>query len=197
MIILALAMMLQELPEAQLITEEGGRDIFPPAFHGTWANTLADCGDIEFMTITRDRLSGRESGAILLKNGGMIRHTARNGQPAYTINALVAQSGEGDVGIGRLRISRVGDMLYTSNAEVVGETSIRNYPAMSGAPIGRPRLRLATLALELKKVAKARSSRDSRVASQAAARSDLEGGEDRSRGGGLRPGSSRQRLDRE
>lgn len=58
----------------------------------------------------------------------MIHHTARNGQAADTINALVAQSGEGEVGIGRLRISRVGNVLYTSNAEVVSEDEHWNHP---------------------------------------------------------------------
>jgi hypothetical protein len=58
----------------------------------------------------------------------MIHRTGPNGQSAYTINALVAQSAEGDVAIGRLRISRVGNTLYTSNAEAVTEAEEWSYP---------------------------------------------------------------------
>lgn len=126
--ILLMSLALLQIPEADLDTQRGGRDVFPPAFHGAWAATLAECRDIGYVIISLDRFTGYESDAVLLKNGGMILHSTPDGREAYTMNALVAQSGEGEVGIGRLRVSRVGDRLYTSNAEVVSEEEHWSYP---------------------------------------------------------------------
>lgn len=120
----------QEAPEAQLEDELNGRDIFPAHFQGVWAPTPADCSGnaLEVIEITADRHYGYESESVLLKSGGIIHHSAPDGRPAYTMNALVASSGEGQVSIGQLRLIRVGDTLYTSNPEVVSEAEQYSYP---------------------------------------------------------------------
>lgn len=115
------------IPEAELATKINGRDVFPRAFIGTWAFSLKACED-ESIVIEEGGTAGYESEAVLLKHTGMIHHDAPDGKEAYTVVALMAESGEGQVGIGQLRISRVGDRLFTSRADVVSEDDHWKYP---------------------------------------------------------------------
>lgn len=121
---LLLAVMLaaaQDIPESQLQIEKGGRYVFPLAFQGTWAPTLAKCDAEEAITITEDRLYGYESTAVIIISVGIIHQTTPQGVAAYSTTNLVGQRAETEVGIGKLRISRAGEKLYTSNAEIIGE----------------------------------------------------------------------------
>jgi hypothetical protein len=124
MILAALGLAATQIPQTQLLTEEGGYDIFPVAFRGTWAPTRAECdGDgLMVVEITARRVVAYETNALLLKSGSLVMHTAPNGSEAYTILGLMASSDEsGDVGIGKFRVSRVGEHLYTTNADAVPE----------------------------------------------------------------------------
>jgi hypothetical protein len=110
-----------DIPESQLKTEENGRFVFPLAFRGTWASSLAECKSDFTFEILADRLHAYESRSIIIINSGLILHSDSKNEPAYTTVSLVGQSGEGEVGISKLRVSRVGEKLYSSDADVVSE----------------------------------------------------------------------------
>ena len=126
--LILLVLALQELAPAQLVTERGGHDIFPPAFQGRWAPDRDACADKRAFSIAANRFSAYEWDAALLKSSGLIHQIAPDGRPAYTTLNLVAQSGEGEVGIARLRITRAGESLYVSNPEAVSEEAHWTHP---------------------------------------------------------------------
>ena len=113
-------------PEDELI----GREAFPAIFHGVWATTLADCNGNrpEMIEITAQLFSAYEARSVLVSSGGILRQSAPDGRPAFAMNALVRSSSEGEISTGRLRLIRVGDILYTSNPEVVSEADQYSYP---------------------------------------------------------------------
>lgn len=123
MIVHALLLALAPLSSESFKMEENGRDVFPAPFRGLWAPSVGECGGDRQMvlTISADRVSAYESDGVLLKNAGLILESGPGGSDAYSTMALLAYSGEGEVGIGKFRVSRVGDALYTSNADVVPE----------------------------------------------------------------------------
>jgi hypothetical protein len=123
----------QEAPASPPGDELIGREAFPAIFHGVWATTLADCDGNrpEMIEITARLFSAYEARSVLLRGGGIRRQTAPDGRPAFAMNALVRSSSEGEVGNGRLRLIRVGDILYTSNPEVVSEADQYLYPHIS------------------------------------------------------------------
>jgi hypothetical protein len=56
-----LALMLAaDIPEAQLVTQVDGKEVFAPAFRGHWASTLAACTaeDDGGIKISADRIAG-------------------------------------------------------------------------------------------------------------------------------------------
>ena len=125
MILLALMLGAAEIPEAQLVTQVDGKEVFAPAFRGHWVSTVAACkaqddGGIE---ITADHIYGYEWDAVLLKSKPMIWQSAgpSGRDTTYTVVVLMAGRAETDVNISKLRISRFGAKLYMSNVERVPE----------------------------------------------------------------------------
>lgn len=111
------------IPETDLLIEEEGEAVFPRAFRGRWAPSISECGEHSFSAsvITGRRAFGYEWSGRLLQTSPVIHESTPSREPAHTIVALAAWSGESDeLGIGRIRLSRVGDRLYKSNAETVG-----------------------------------------------------------------------------
>ena len=109
-----------EPSEAELVTVENDRDVFPPAFRGKWAADQATCADPDgkgAVDITANRMSGYESDAVLLKNQ-MSYEAAADGKQASTLLALVAESGEGELGIQNLQISLSGGQLFVSREPI-------------------------------------------------------------------------------
>ena len=78
--------------------------------------------------ITAELFSAYEARSVLLRSGGIVQQTAPDGRPAFAMNATVASSSEGEDSVGPLRLIRVGDILYTSNPEVVSEADQYSYP---------------------------------------------------------------------
>ena len=123
MMLTAILLLSVQLSEPELITQNGEKEVFAPAFRGRWADTLSDCGvdGLSAFEVAETRIDTYEGDSVLLNSTPMIHETAPNGQPAYTIVGLVASRGETEVGLGKVRMSRVGAALYMSNAEAVQE----------------------------------------------------------------------------
>ncbi|MEO7602947.1 MAG: hypothetical protein ABIS39_06770 [Sphingomicrobium sp.] len=114
-----LAMMLSTAAptEAQLSTRAGGEDIIPAYFQGTWGQSLKACADAEGtgkIIIGPTRIEGYELDARLLKIGLTHSATAPDGEVSHHADLLLAESGEGHVGIETYVISRVKEKLYLS-----------------------------------------------------------------------------------
>ena len=106
--------------DGEMTVRQGDRDVIPAAFHGSWAINAATCGDPDgkgITVITAGRISGYESDAVLLKNALAFEQTP-DGKEADTVLALVAQSGEGELGFEKLRISKTADNLYLTREPV-------------------------------------------------------------------------------
>jgi hypothetical protein len=100
--------------EAEPITGQGDRDIFPVEFRGRWASDKDACRDVDqkgIIHITAGRITAYESDAVLLKNSLAFEQTPE-GQPANTLLALVAESGEGELGLQTFRLSHSTDRHY-------------------------------------------------------------------------------------
>jgi hypothetical protein len=125
MLLFALAAGLADIPESQLLTEVGGREVFASAFRGTWSKSAAECRNDQSLytfTIGEARMDGYEWDAVLLKSTPMIGQSGRKpGEWAHTVVVLTADRGETDVGIGKRRISLLDGELYMSNADAVSE----------------------------------------------------------------------------
>lgn len=128
---LVAALLFQAVPSAKgiiplddLQIEEGEQPVFPKAFRGYWAPSLKACADdtaIDGMRIARNRTYGYESDSSLLIITPVNHHDTPSREDALTVTALVAERGESEVGIGKVRISRVGSKLYMSRADTVSE----------------------------------------------------------------------------
>jgi len=115
----------REPSDAELVAVQNDEDVFPPAFRGKWGV----CGDPDgkgLVRITAKRMTGYESDAVLLK-GAMEFEAAPGKQQAYTLTALVAESGEGEMGIVHYRISLSQGQLYVRN-EGADRSQYWNYP---------------------------------------------------------------------
>jgi hypothetical protein len=124
-IALVLALAAADLPESQLVTFADGKEVFAPAFRGSWSKSAAECRNqdsIYTFTVKETRLEGYEWESVLLKSTPMIFEGGpKDKGTAYTVVALTAERGESEVGIGKVRLSLVGNELYMSNAEAVPE----------------------------------------------------------------------------
>jgi hypothetical protein len=102
--------------ESEMTSRQGDRDVIPAGFQGRWASDAVTCRDADgkgVHVITAGRISGYESDAVLLKNALMFEQSP-DGKEATTLLALVAHSGEGELGIEKMRLSRAGDHLFLS-----------------------------------------------------------------------------------
>jgi hypothetical protein len=102
--------------QSELLTVQNDKDVFPTPFRGKWAADRVTCRDPDgkgSVQITANRMTGYESDAVLLKNALMFE-AGPNGREAYTILALLAVSGEGELGIEKVRVSLSGRRLYFS-----------------------------------------------------------------------------------
>lgn len=113
---------------APATSQENPHDFLPAEFVGTWASSRADCDDIAWVTIERDRVSAYEMDSRVLIASSRIHESAPNGQEALTVKILTAATAEGEVYFGKLRISKAGDLLFMSNAELVSEADHWKYP---------------------------------------------------------------------
>ena len=94
----------------------------PPAFRGNWAPSLAECGGGGgWVSIEPGGYRAPDSIAVLLEPVRIVRHTTPAGEAAATIAPRIEQMSESKMARGRVRMSRVGDHLYMSNPDVVGE----------------------------------------------------------------------------
>jgi len=101
------------------ITVENDQDVFPAAFRGRWAPDEAICRDPDgkgVAEVTARRISEYESDAVLLKTA-LSFEQGPVGESADTVGALVALSGEGELGFTKFKISLAGDHLYLSREE--------------------------------------------------------------------------------
>ncbi|MEO6112923.1 MAG: hypothetical protein ABIP07_00540 [Sphingomicrobium sp.] len=117
-LLLAMVLITNAAPtEAQLSSRAGDEDIIPAYFQGTWGNSLAACADDEgtgTIIVSATRVQGYELDARLLKIGGIVSAKAPDGGDSHYAELLLAESGEGRVGLGTLVISRVKDKLYVN-----------------------------------------------------------------------------------
>lgn len=118
------AIMMQTVPATDLEVEENEQPVFPKAFRGVWASTLKECTDETALTairITRNRIYGYESNSVLLVITPVNYHSTPARREALTVTAFTAERGEDELGTGKIRLSRVGDKLHMSRADVVPE----------------------------------------------------------------------------
>ena len=106
---------------AEFATRQDGRDIFPPAFHGTWAPSLSECRGTMWVLFDATSYRSPDNLANLVRNIRVRRHRAPGGDRAVSLLALAEFNSEGHDGRGRVRISRAGPYLYLSNPEMVSE----------------------------------------------------------------------------
>lgn len=125
MSLLALLLIAADIPESQLVTQVGDREVFAPAFRGVWSKSAATCRDehsSETFAVSETRLDGYEWDAALLKTTPIIHQSGPEAdEPVYTVLVLTAARGETDVDIGKTRLSLAGDKLYMSSADAVSE----------------------------------------------------------------------------
>ena len=119
-ILLASAILALATPtEAQLSTRQGDGDIIPSYFQGTWGQSLTACADDEGtgkIIIGRNRIQSYEWDARLMKIGIVHVEAAPGGGKSHQADLLLAESGEGRVGVGTYVISRVKDTLYLNGS---------------------------------------------------------------------------------
>lgn len=101
-------------------TRRDGQDIFPPAFHGTWAPSLAECRGANWVRFDATSYRSPDNLSTLIRNIRVRQHPP-GGQHALTLVAQVEFNSEGQVGRGQVRISRAGPYLYMSNPEIVND----------------------------------------------------------------------------
>jgi hypothetical protein len=99
-------------------------EYYPAEFRGKWAPSQTACkqevGE-DVITIGRTKIWAYEADSKLLKLTPQISFTAPNGSDAETIIALVAERGETEVSIGKIRLTLSGNKLYTSRVDAVTE----------------------------------------------------------------------------
>lgn len=99
-------------------------EFYPAEFRGSWAPALAACkaesGD-EVITIGRTKIWSYEADSKLLKITPVIYFTGPKGVDAKSVHAVVAERGEDEVGVGKLRLTLSGGKLYTSRIDEVSE----------------------------------------------------------------------------
>lgn len=93
----------------------------PRDFHGTWAASLDECRGGGWVQIGPGGFRSPDNIAALLEPARIVRQVTPDGEAAATITPRVEQMSEGEPGVGRVRISRAGEHLYMSNADIVGE----------------------------------------------------------------------------
>lgn len=101
-------------------THRDGRDIFPPAFHGTWAPSPAECGGGNWVRFDAATFRAPDNLGTLIRHVEVRRHPP-SGQHAVTLVAQVEFNSEDQVSRGEVRISRAGPYLYMSNPEMVSD----------------------------------------------------------------------------
>ena len=122
MIVLSLVLALALAADPVPVDDE--TEEYPVEFRGTWAPTLAACKDessLEMLTIGKTKIWGYEADSKLLKLTPIAYINGPNGADAKSINALTAERGESEIGIGKLRLSLSAGKLYTSRIDVVSE----------------------------------------------------------------------------
>lgn len=86
------------IPEDQLVTWVGDKEVFAPAFRGTWSRSTSDCSDessLETVVISEARLEGYEWDAVLLKTTPVIGQSGpKKGEWANTVVVLTADRAE-------------------------------------------------------------------------------------------------------
>jgi len=104
----------QPIDETQLNGVENDVDVFPIAFRGRWANDEETCRDPDgkgVVTVSPRRMSEYETSSVLIKNAVSFEQ-GPDRQESVTIDALVAESGEGELGITKRRLSLSGGRLF-------------------------------------------------------------------------------------
>lgn len=121
--LVALALFIQTAsPEPNPLGEE--EEFYPAEFRGSWATTLAACKNEfgeDIITIGRTKIWLYEADSKLLKMSPVIGFTAPDGEDAKTINVIVAERSETEVGIGKLRLTLSAGKLYPSRIDDVPE----------------------------------------------------------------------------
>lgn len=112
----------QPIADVRLELERNGREVFPEAFQGRWAKNSKECSKDGLLAfrITETHIYLYEGSEVLLKNGELSFESTDDGLEAPTVTSLVAYSdGEGDVGTGKIRLSRIGEFLHMSSPDEV------------------------------------------------------------------------------
>lgn len=125
----AIAMSLNLVSPAQAAPDE--HDVIPAQYRGVWVTKLADCkaDGADFLVIDDDHVFAYESTGRVLIASGDAYITGPAGQEAREVQVLLAWRSEGEVsGIGKLRLIRAGEKLYSSNPEEVPESKKWSYP---------------------------------------------------------------------
>jgi hypothetical protein len=99
-------------------------EVYPLEFRGLWGPSLAACksefGE-DLISIGRTRIQLYEADSKLLKITPVVSFTAPSGLDAKSVNAIVAERSELEVGIGKLRLTLSGGKLYPSRIDEVPE----------------------------------------------------------------------------
>ncbi len=85
---------------AQSVAEES--EVYPQAFRGDWAPSLAECQNPNseaILTIGASKIWFYEADSKLLKITPVVSFTAPSGAEARTVHALVAERGELELGV--------------------------------------------------------------------------------------------------
>lgn len=97
-------------------------EIYPVEYRGVWAPTAAACRDEfgeEVIRVGRTKIWAYESDSKLLKLTPEFLFTAPNGDDAKSVIALIAERGETEVGIGKIRLTLSRGKLFTSRVDLV------------------------------------------------------------------------------
>lgn len=92
-----------------------GDDIIPSLFQGKWAPAIKDCTDedqVSNLNISATRVEAYDFRVKLLKHAGLHFDQTNSGKDAQTLTMLAAESGEGEVSFGRVRLALSGGKLY-------------------------------------------------------------------------------------
>jgi hypothetical protein len=118
----ALLVSSQQAEEPYYLNEE--EEFYPANFRGKWAPTVADCKSddaVNVIVIGRTKIWAYEADSKLLKLTPMSFTQTPEGVSATSITAMVAERGESELDIGKIRLTRAGDKLFTSRANAVSE----------------------------------------------------------------------------
>lgn len=122
-------------------TYEDEDETYPAHYRGSWAPTLASCS-AEFgqgvITIGRTKIWSYEADSKLLKITPEFLFTGPNGVDAASVHAIVAERGETEVGIAKLRLTLAGGKLYTSRLDEVSDDEQWNFGNVKCPDRSRP-----------------------------------------------------------